>query len=436
MKGKIFMGALASLSLFVMFSACDIGLGGAVDTEAPTGTIETPPVNAIIRDSFAVKGTWKDDGSISAVTLSLKNINTNKVLTYNGKIEQNSWLCQVNPADSNQPLVDGTYLATINLTDNGGHTTSLTRSYTVDNTPPVVILSYLKSKDDSATEIKTYGKLFTLSGKAADDNNINRIDVKVYQDEACSTELRTITKLNVPAAIEQDVASFGTEEYSAIYGENSTNSQVRYCKVFAYDDAQRYPADGSSQSEADKLGNCQTSYYFQTTIEKLGYDQYKTNDLYAMFNGTYSSSTQDSSQAAMSADQISEIKKTLTESAVKVGTFALNPKNNPTFTVIGLNNYLPENQSMNNAQNKPDEKYFVTNGSGENGIPLTITLTPGRDNYAIDESTVNIYLQECDDKGNANGKKIPLASNVTSFKTKTLSTMNYTALDTDSFYKV
>ena len=437
MKGKIFMGALASLSLFLIASACDIGLGGAVDTEIPTGTISSPGVNAVIRDAFAIKGTWKDDGSVGQVTVALSNTNTKTTRTYNAKVAADgTWICAVDPADSAQPLVDGTYLATVTLYDNGGHTNTVTQSYIIDNTPPVVILSYLKSKDDSATEIKTYGKLFTLSGKAADDNNINRIDVKVYQDEACSTELRTITKLNVPAAIEQDVASFGTEEYSAIYGENSTNSQVRYCKVFAYDDAQCYPADGSAQTDSDKLGNCQTSYYFQTTIEKLGYDIYKTNDLYAMFNGTYSNGSQDSSRAVLTSDEISTVKKTLTETAVKVGTFALNPKNNPTFTVIGLNNYLPENQSMNNAQNKPDEKYYVTNGSGENGIPLTITLTPGRDNYAIDEATVKMYLQECDDKGIANGKKISLASNVTSFKTKTLSTFNYTALDTGSFYKV
>ena len=70
MKGKIFMGALASLSLFVMFSACDIGLGGAVDTEAPTGSITSPGVNAVIRDAFAIAGSWKDDGSIASISVS------------------------------------------------------------------------------------------------------------------------------------------------------------------------------------------------------------------------------------------------------------------------------------------------------------------------------------------------------------------------------
>lgn len=442
MKGKIFMGALASLSLFLIASACDIGLGGAVDTEIPTGTISSPGVNAVIRDAFAIKGTWKDDGSVGQVTVALSNTNTKTTRTYNAKVAADgTWICAVDPADSAQPLVDGTYLATVTLYDNGGHTNTVTQSYIIDNTPPVVILSYLKSKDDSATEIKTYGKLFTLSGKAADDNNINRIDVKVYQDEGCSTELRTITKLNVPAAIEQDVASFGTEEYSAIYGQNSTNSQVRYCKVFAYDDAQRYPADGSAQTDSDKLGNCQTSYYFQTTIEKLGYDKYKTNDLYAMFNGTYSNGSQDSSRAVLTSDEISTVKKTLTETAVKVGTFALNPKNNPTFTVIGLNQALPGGETMYDAiTNEPKTLYTVTNGDTQSGIPLTITLTPGRDNYAIENSSIKMYLQECSVTGEvistAEKITIPNENNSTSIKTKPLSTQNFAGLKTDNYYKV
>ena len=442
MKGKIFMGALASLSLFLIASACDIGLGGAVDTEIPTGTISSPGVNAVIRDAFAIKGTWKDDGSVGQVTVALSNTNTKTTRTYNAKVAADgTWICAVDPADSAQPLVDGTYLATVTLYDNGGHTNTVTQSYIIDNTPPVVILSYLKSKDDSATEIKTYGKLFTLSGKAADDNNINRIDVKVYQDEACSTELRTITKQNVPAAIEQDVASFGTEEYSAIYGENSTNSQVRYCKVFAYDDAQRYPADGSAQTDNDKLGNCQTSYYFQTTIEKLGYDKYKTNDLYAMFNGTYSNGSQDSSRAVLSSEEISTVKKTLTETAVKVGTFALNPKNNPTFTVIGLNQALPEGETMfDSATSEAKTLYTVTNGDTQSGIPLTITLTPGRDNYAIENSSIKMYLQECSVTGEvistAEKITIPNENNSTSIKTKPISTQNFAGLKTDKYYRV
>ena len=404
---KIISVSFAVLSAITACIACDIGLGGAVDTEAPTGSITSPGDDAVIRDAFAIKGSWHDDGSVGKITVNFRNTKTNSINTYNADVSSDgTWLCVVNPSDSNQSLLDGNYVATVTLYDNGGHTNTLTRSYTIDNTAPVVILSYLKSKDDSETEIKTYGKLFTLSGKAADDNNINRIDVKVYQDEGCNTELRTISKLNVPAAIEQDVATFGTEEYAAIYGENSTSSQIRYCKIFAYDDAQRYPVDGSAQSDSDKLGNCQTSYYFQTTIEKLGYDKYKTNDLYAMFNGTYSIPTADSSRAVLSADEIAAVKKALSDTAVTIGTFALNPENSPTYRVIGLNKVLSKSESMEKEGealypiNEAVAAYILTNGTSDTGTPLTINITPGRDNYAIETSTVTAYFQECDKYGN------------------------------------
>ena len=404
---KIISVSFAVLSAITAYIACDIGLGGAVDTEAPTGSITSPGDDAVIRDAFAIKGSWHDDGSVGKITVNFRNTKTNSINTYNADVSSDgTWLCAVNPSDSNQSLPDGNYVATVTLYDNGGHTNTLTRSYTIDNTAPVVILSYLKSKDDSETEIKTYGKLFTLSGKAADDNNINRIDVKVYQDEGCNTELRTISKLNVPAAIEQDVATFGTEEYAAIYGENSTSSQIRYCKIFAYDDAQRYPVDGSAQSDSDKLGNCQTSYYFQTTIEKLGYDKYKTNDLYAMFNGTYSIPSADSSRAVLSTDEIAAVKKALSDTAVTIGTFALNPENSPTYRVIGLNKVLSKSESMEKEGealypiNEAVAAYILTNGTSDTGTPLTINITPGRDNYAIETSTVTAYFQECDKYGN------------------------------------
>ena len=442
---KVFVKAMATLSSLVVFMACDIGLGGAVDTEAPSGAIASPDVNAVIRDAFAVKGTWQDDGSVSQITVSLRNTSTNQTTTFPATVDSSgSWICAIDPINSS--LVDGNYLATVTIYDEGGHSSTLTRSYTIDNTPPVVILSYLKSKDDTSTEIKTYGQIFSLSGKAADDNNINKIEVKVYDNESCSGEPKaTITKLNVPAAIDQNVAVFGSDDYTNIYGSASilTDSVTRWCKIFAYDDAQRYPADGSAQSEADKNGNCQTSYYFQTTIEKLGYDKYKTNDLYAMFNGTYSSD--DGTTQGVSASEVSTVKATLAANAISIGTFALNPKNNPTYSVVGLNKVLSEGDKMSEevtvestTTTEPMSAFTLTNGSSDSGVSLTITITPGLDNYSIDTDTVKVYLQKCNDSGtlDSTAAKILLGEKSTTVKTLPISTENYTELETNSYYRL
>ena len=59
------------LFIFFIFS-CEVGLGSTVDTEAPNITIESPGVASIIRDKFALKGRWGDDGSIASIWVTLK----------------------------------------------------------------------------------------------------------------------------------------------------------------------------------------------------------------------------------------------------------------------------------------------------------------------------------------------------------------------------
>jgi len=438
---------LISFVLTFLFTiSCQIGLGAAVDTEPPVINIQTPQVDVIIRDTFAISGSWSDDGTIQSITVLLERTDGNgSAITRNaefavteGTVGEGTWTCILNPKDDTEKIIDGSYQATVTITDGSGHKTIQTRTFTIDNTPPVVILQSLKSKDDTENEIKTYGKLFTLNGKAADVNNIGRIDVHVYSNQNCEGDGFVITKLNIPATIEQNVATFGTDDYTQIYGSASEDNGTveRFCKVYAYDDAQRYPIDGSEQSEEDKLGNCQTSYYLQTIIEKLGYDAYKTTELYSMFNGTYN---QESSRA-LSESEVSTVISTLNKNAVTIGTFKLNPKNNPTFTVIGLNKALPAGESMVNSDGDVETVYQITNGDADSGIPLTISVTPGRDNYAIDNSTLRMYFKECDANGkiktNGTEIEIPNANKATSVKTAPVSTVNFSGLKTDTYYKI
>ena len=438
---------LISFVLTFLFTiSCQIGLGAAVDTEPPVINIQTPQVDVIIRDTFAISGSWSDDGTIQSITILLERTDGNgSAITRNaefavteGTVGEGTWTCILNPKDDTEKIIDGSYQATVTITDGSGHKTIQTRTFTIDNTPPVVILQSLKSKDDTENEIKTYGKLFTLNGKAADVNNIGRIDVHVYSNQNCEGDGFVITKLNIPATIEQNVATFGTDDYTQIYGSASEDNGTveRFCKVYAYDDAQRYPIDGSEQSEEDKLGNCQTSYYLQTIIEKLGYDAYKTTELYSMFNGTYN---QDTSRA-LSESEVSTVISTLNKNAVTIGTFKLNPKNNPTFTVIGLNKALPAGESMVNSDGDVETVYQITNGDADSGIPLTISVTPGRDNYAIDNSTLRMYFKECDANGkvktNGTEIEIPNANKATSVKTAPVSTVNFSGLKTDTYYKI
>ena len=70
---KFVFKSLSVLSLLAIFTNCQIGLGESVDTDAPNGEITSPGVNAVIRDAFAIKGSWKDDGTVTQVKVNLRN---------------------------------------------------------------------------------------------------------------------------------------------------------------------------------------------------------------------------------------------------------------------------------------------------------------------------------------------------------------------------
>ena len=57
---SLFTILFALLSGFMFFS-CEVGLGEAIDTEAPKITINYPESKAIVRDSFVLAGTCSDD---------------------------------------------------------------------------------------------------------------------------------------------------------------------------------------------------------------------------------------------------------------------------------------------------------------------------------------------------------------------------------------
>ena len=72
-EGNTFVKRLISFSGILFFAwiisvftiSCEIGLGAAVDTMAPTLSIDYPPTNAIIRDTFVISGSCGDDDTVA-----------------------------------------------------------------------------------------------------------------------------------------------------------------------------------------------------------------------------------------------------------------------------------------------------------------------------------------------------------------------------------
>ncbi len=367
--------------LSIIGVSCQIGLGAAVDTEPPKLAIENPPVDAIIRDNFALSGTWSDDGKIASITAKLTRTDGNgSEYEYTGTftealIKRGSGTWKIEVPVLEDSVIDGTYQAVVTIKDATDRVTTQSTTFNLDNTPPLVILQR-PATDISTTDedsIDTFGKIFTLEGRAADDNNIDHIDIKIYSDPAKTNLLDTITLRNVPLSIALDAAKWGDDVYNKIYGTTVESKKRYYCSIEAYDAAQRYPMDGSDQTDADKNGNCATDYYLYNEVAKSSISDLKVTELYAVLNGT-------SSRAAIDSNNVKSVLNSLKKNT---GTFFLNPLNNPTFKLASWK-----------AKTDTDEGFIAFDNTS-----ISFDVEPGLDSYPIDDSSLKVYFIEAEYEG-------------------------------------
>ncbi|MBO4532194.1 MAG: hypothetical protein J5726_00650 [Treponema sp.] len=399
MKKVRFLSLVSFFGLVLIgfiFYSCEIGLGAAVDTQAPVVSFADTTVGTggVIRDSFMVFGNWSDDGTIKEVTATLNRTDGTKFSVENkGKVEAaedgtGTWNAVFDPSKENIP--DGSYELSITMTDKGNHKTTITRAVIIDNTPPLVVLTRPGTKLND-TSFDSYGQKFSLEGKAADDNDVSLVEVNIFEDAACTKLLKTIPIPNVPLTIDLDVAEFSATElndYAQIYqilkdglADKKGGTAYRYCTLTIYDGAQRYPADGSAQTEADQKGNQTNTYYVNDDeIAKL-FTEYKITELYHILNESFGSS-------AGRAISIDSVKAKLTQQAITSSQFSINPENSPTF-VVNSRSPLEDGTTLQ------DAKYFITSGSSS----LQVEISAGLDKHAILKDSVGIYLQECDING-------------------------------------
>lgn len=375
---------LVALFSFLSLS-CEIGLGAAVDTDPPVLTIKNPPVASIIRDDFAITGTYSDDGKIADISVEIiRTDGKGESYAYNGIITQTKknksegkYLIEI-PAKT-EAVTDGEYQAIVTAVDETGRKTVSSTTFKIDNTPPIMILQR-PATDNSVTEenrIDTFGKIFSLSGQAADDNSIDHIEVIMYDENGEKLGTVKPTKKNLPSNISLDVLSWGNDEgnlYKYFYGSDIEGDKRKYyCEVEVYDSAQSYPKDGSKQKAEDKIGNHTKDFYLYSEFAESAIKNEKVNDLYAVLNGT-------SNRAA----DASSIKATLDSLRKNKGVFYLNPKNNPTYTLLGY----------------ASASAFTT---FENSA-ITIDVTQGLDGVPLRNNTehpLRLYFIPADNSGQA-----------------------------------
>lgn len=380
MKFNFLRIALVSFLAFsaVVFSACDVGLGEAVDTEKPTISIEYPPKNVVIKEDFVISGKCHDETSMKSVTLAFQNSESEHVEKFTATLAQdkNSWSARINEYDSEKGkylLPDGTYFVTAVATDSSGRQQEDKMTLRIDNTPPMIVLTNpgtVENEENPLEKAGGFGATIKIQGSVSDfsvtDNDSgSKLVFTVFDKNDKFLAYRELS--NIPPSLGIIIGEYtdGTENltdsnqfYKKIYGAAGSvvDTKYRKFKITVSDSARTYK--GSAVN--NERGNISECYYLKDEIYTDVNNKFSigNSDLYEIIKKqagktgeltdhekTILSSLEkfrhdsDDEYEGSEADDSSRAAETSGTKALKikpVGTFFLNPKNNPSYEITSF----------------------------------------------------------------------------------------------------
>ncbi|MEL5718993.1 Ig-like domain-containing protein [Treponema pedis] len=281
-KQKTLIAMLKSIGVLVLvllLSTCkdNVALGGAIDINPPTVTIESPEINAKIRNSFRIKGEAKDDGGIASVTVLMEHrdfkISTGMV---NAEVKGTSgkWSAVFNRKEGGKyPLPDGSYDVTVLVTDLSGKTAETKTVLYIDNTAPILVLNRPSTvgADLAVNDIDTFGDEIWLDGQSADDSGIAKLKVSAY-DKNDTGKVYEKEEKNVTPTVKIKLDSFkkGAGFYRNLYGENkSAGRKEYYLGLELWDNAKEYDSPDSEAGKSAEEGNYTNVYYLYSPLYNI-----------------------------------------------------------------------------------------------------------------------------------------------------------------------
>ncbi|MBR5867666.1 MAG: hypothetical protein IKZ04_07120, partial [Spirochaetaceae bacterium] len=344
------LACIASLFLFIN---CEVGLGNSVDTTPPLITITSPEEGAIIKNTFTIKGTSTDETYIKSVSVTLSsNTDKKEYGPFEAVVDKTTgtWEAVVNEAKNGKfAIPDGKYVITATAKDSASRTTIAKSLYTIDNTPPVVIIKRPGLND-------SFGRTIKITGDISDSNTLKALyftpfrnnngtleqlcDTQVYPNiSGVGLELIVGKYFSSPDDIGYDV-NLDTV-YKAIYNSATAGTQDVFCVIEVEDSAKEYDPPVTNLSAVTtkyegEQGNLSSGYFLYDEIYSKIYGSngygLSNNDLVKIMDGSY----ENPQKAEEVKEILSEYKlNSSTPTADKVSKFSLNPENSPTYSVSG-----------------------------------------------------------------------------------------------------
>ena len=388
--GRIVRVATLLVCFIVLFTTCknNIGMGGTVDVNPPTIRNDSvyPPNNAVIKGAFKLAVKADDDTGVNAVTAVIttadaKNskINIGKSFLQKPSSKDGYWTLDINPKGE-YPIGDGDYKVEIQATDTDGKIATVTSAFTIDNTPPLLVLdrpsTAVLAPPASYKDGDTFGDAFWLIGQVYDKSPVSKLEITASPIGGGIEYTHVIE--NVPASIRLKVDSFSDDSkaatskfYCGLYGKErkAGKKNFRY-SLKVTDDAREYKSPGEKAGSG--TGNETNIYYLKDDIDKEVMRNRRLQDVYDVLYGRRPES--------ITLEDAEKIKAALNNSVNqigaegRIGVFGLNPALNPTFTIPGA---VPSEKGSPNPA--PDFQSFYA------GSSLRVRLSRNLDEVALEE---------------------------------------------------
>ena len=414
---------LLSLVTVLMLLTCKplVSLGATVDVLPPNGEITYPDAGETpIRGSFVLKGAANDDDGVQSISIVFENIETkqrSRVYEAEGFEKGSpsvSWTINVDNESTGTeaaphelvkiyPIPDGEYTAILSVTDKGGKTSTFTKNYKIDNTPPVFIVSrpstiISESAAPSATDqADGYGAIFSVIGQAGERNTVERLNVLV---NGITLEPVMFVGNNINAQVAVYTPT------NALYGlQAQDNTKPIKGALYLYDNAREYKG-GDASGEGNKAGWYYLRDSVYTDVIAKGYTPEVISDYFA---GKKGSDRNDHDKKILElrgdAAALNKLKTAMVKMEEKRSTFKLDPKKSPGFKVIGVKN-LPNTVSMPLNVSQASSLLFKSGNETAFSVELirnkdNIPLVGGSGLAAYQASNIEIVLLKWNGNGTA-----------------------------------
>lgn len=347
MKVKKFILAVVSVVFAYALLSCDVGLGSAVDTQAPTLNVTYPATLSTVRGQFVFGGTCADDQKVTSVTVRALNSELGKSYgPYAATVadDAKSWTFSFNKKAEGKDsyngweMPDGKYTLEAVARDASGKSSG-TGAITIDidNTEPIFILN-----SPGTTDIKNptvSGSSFKITGTIADDHSIKYMRVNVYENEGGRKGKfrKSFIEENIETSGGTSVALFKKEHevYTELYGDiknaSSIGTKTFFCEIELEDSAYEY--NDFKNNASGKTGNVSKKVYLYDSV----YQKFQSSSGYGLEAAKIKSIVNETLTSDVNGKEASVVRKEFLDSAAQSSlAFGLNPNANPKYVVQGF----------------------------------------------------------------------------------------------------